>query len=598
MQYVIIYILAHTLIRAGAAAVYFGVPFSFLFALLVTHYSQTGGNGSLLLVSIHCFGKVVQYFGENDSFWSLETDREEYEFDHGLLIPSGMTSRTSSPDELGQRCNGNTHGSLQVPVVKRAYNSAGDLTYRPGAMQQLSERGQEHSSLVSLGLPPSLQSHWAVKASRRNLSFFGNLARSLAVTDSFLSSILRMGTFFAVVVAVLICSISIASVAQQRLNIFPQLISFHKLSNQALHFDHRVVNVTLYPTPEYTKHQTKRSIDRDFHIPGNALRYNRSEPYYAACDWTWESYSLLDFALLSELAYFDDPQDGSLTSIVNQLFPGNQFVSITSHDKVSSGPLYLEVATRDLTIIAIRGTDIGRLRDFMEDAKLFGEPFIFHMLSAVFPTIRFWSTNTAARVIEWLFELNSFFGLHEEPEYYKPLVERVLELSQTGRKVIITGHSLGGGLARIVGALTDLPSVSFSPPGLAMSHRKYSVTHKDGSVTRINSRGIHGKSLAVVTDHDFLAQVDHQVGLVQRIVCDKDDKAHQNSCHLLEGTICHILEHCGDRRHRFSSCEFTYDITAILPTILSLSNSHLVILLTTLLLGPVTIALAVIPDIM
>lgn len=598
MQYVVIYILAHTLIRAGAAAIYFGVPFSIAFALLVTHYSQTGGNGSLLLVSIHCFGKVVQYFGENDSFWSLESDKEEYEFDHGLFIPSSVTSRSTSPDEHSARCNGNGSHTLQVPKVRRGYNSAGDLTYRPGAIQQLSERGQEHSSLVSLGLPSSLQTHWAVKASRRNWSFFGNLARSLTVTDSFLSSILRMGTFIAALIAVLICSISVASVAQQRLNIFPQLISFHKLSNQALHFDHRIVNVTLFPTAEYAKHRGNFFMNKDHFTYGSILPHNRSEPYYAACDWTWEGYSLLDFALLSELAYFDDPRDGSLNAIVNDLFPGNHFSAITAYDKISSGPLYLEISSKELTIIAIRGTDIGRLRDFMEDAKLFGEPIIFHMLSAVFPTIRFWSTNTAARVIEWLYELNSFFGLHEEPEYYKPLVERVVELSQSGKKVMITGHSLGGGLARIVGALTELPSVSFSPPGLAMSHRKYSVTHKDGSVTRISSRGIHGKSLAVVTDNDFLAQVDHQVGLVQRILCDKDDKAHQNSCHLLEGTICHILEHCGDRKRRFASCEFTYDIATLLPTILSLPRSHLVIILTALLLGPLTIALAVIPDIM
>lgn len=128
-----------------------------------------------------------------------------------------------------------------------------------------------------------------------------------------------------------------------------------------------------------------------------------------------------------------------------------------------------------------------------------------------------------------------------------------------------------------------------------MSHRKYSITHSDGTVTRIDSRKIHGRSLSVVTDHDFLAQVDHQVGLVQRITCDMDDKALQNSCHLLEGTICHILEHCGDRKRRFDSCTYTYDIAAALPST-ALSNGHLAILMPALLLGPVMIALAIIPE--
>ena len=39
-------------------------------------------------------------------------------------------------------------------------------------------------------------------------------------------------------------------------------------------------------------------------------------------------------------------------------------------------------------------------------------------------------------------------------------------VEEKNHHVIITGHSLGGGLARIVGTLTNVPSVSFSPPGL------------------------------------------------------------------------------------------------------------------------------------
>ena len=108
----------------------------------------------------------------------------------------------------------------------------------------------------------------------------------------------------------------------------------------------------------------------------------------------------------------------------------------------------------------------------MEDIKMFVEPICFTLLSWIFPTIRLWSQDTTSRVIEWLFEFNSFFGLKGEAEYYKPLTEHLFDMIEhTNKSVIITGHSLGGGLARIVGTLTGLPSVSFSPPGLALSHR-------------------------------------------------------------------------------------------------------------------------------
>ena len=41
-------------------------------------------------------------------------------------------------------------------------------------------------------------------------------------------------------------------------------------------------------------------------------------------------------------------------------------------------------------------------------------------------------------------------------EYYQPLVRRVLELVERGERVIVTGHSLGGGLAGVVGALAGV----------------------------------------------------------------------------------------------------------------------------------------------
>jgi alpha-beta hydrolase superfamily lysophospholipase len=100
-----------------------------------------------------------------------------------------------------------------------------------------------------------------------------------------------------------------------------------------------------------------------------------------------------------------------------------------------------------------------------------------------------------------------------EAEYYRPLVHRVQELSARGEKVVLTGHSLGGGLARIVASLTELPSVSFSPPGLELSHRKYSVREPDGTLRRLsNDHGaLHHRSVAVVVENDWISHVDNQV---------------------------------------------------------------------------------------
>jgi hypothetical protein len=98
------------------------------------------------------------------------------------------------------------------------------------------------------------------------------------------------------------------------------------------------------------------------------------------------------------------------------------------------------------------GTDIGRLHDILEDFKTYAEPVIFTLLSMIFPTIRFWSHDTTSSVIEWFYQLNSFLGLQGEAEYYRTLVERVLELAEEHHdnesvkhspSIVLCGHSLG-----------------------------------------------------------------------------------------------------------------------------------------------------------
>ena len=95
-----------------------------------------------------------------------------------------------------------------------------------------------------------------------------------------------------------------------------------------------------------------------------------------------------------------------------------------------------------------------------------------------------------------------------------------------------------------------------------------------------------------------ITQVDHQVGLVQKILCDKDDKAHQNSCHLLEGTICHLLQHCGDPKHRFSKCQYDVDIGAVAPSVISFAWAHRWVLSPSALMLTLMVAFAIVPELL
>lgn len=81
-------------------------------------------------------------------------------------------------------------------------------------------------------------------------------------------------------------------------------------------------------------------------------------------------------------------------------------------------------------------------------------------------------------------------------------------------------------------------------------------------------------------------------------MCDASDKSHQNACHLLEGTICHLLQHCGDERERFLECSFSFNINTVIPFLEELVWTHKWIALPVLFSVPIMTALAIVPEIL
>jgi len=111
---------------------------------------------------------------------------------------------------------------------------------------------------------------------------------------------------------------------------------------------------------------------------------------YATCGAEWNGLNLLDLAILSELAYFD-PKGHNLDEIVELMFNphgdksrGKLFeVQIPPDEMRKSGiAQYFEAYSEELnvSVVAIRGTDVGRLSDIIEDVKIFKEPVLLSML--------------------------------------------------------------------------------------------------------------------------------------------------------------------------------------------------------------------------
>jgi hypothetical protein len=122
----------------------------------------------------------------------------------------------------------------------------------------------------------------------------------------------------------------------------------------------------------------------------------------------------------------------------------------------------------------------------------------------------------------------------------------------------ISGHSLGGGLASIIGQMLGLPAVSFSGPGTWITAGPLGLP--DPPQPQLE--------FVVVPELDPVPRADDHVGTVAAIKCRSSDPG---SCHSIERTCCELLHSCGDPYGRtLTSCatRYGYDVNrqGTLPT--------------------------------
>ena len=103
--------------------------------------------------------------------------------------------------------------------------------------------------------------------------------------------------------------------------------------------------------------------------------------------------------------------------------------------------------------------------------------------------------------------------------------------------VVMVGHSLGGGLAQIVGVRHNFTTFSFSGPGIKMSHRKFNIRDVES---------IDQLVVSIQPERDVVPMIDIQSLNVNHISCKKSTL----DCHSMTRTICELVTQCGDIRGR------------------------------------------------
>uniref|UniRef100_A0A0C3TW99 Fungal lipase-type domain-containing protein n=1 Tax=Guillardia theta (strain CCMP2712) TaxID=905079 RepID=A0A0C3TW99_GUITC len=225
-----------------------------------------------------------------------------------------------------------------------------------------------------------------------------------------------------------------------------------------------------------------------------------------------------------------------------------------------------------------------------------------------------------------------------DPEYkYNRVVEYIRkvvypDLPQS-HQLVLTGHSLGGGIAHIAAALLNEPVVSFTPPGAYQSLSKH--LYWNAKDRRQLHQAAHNRTVTILAENDMIGKlyypplsilssslspslllllscppstllicvVQGEFSTLMEVTLErmntKQDRTGQDrtgqdrtgqdrtgqdrtgqdrslapltsefsdqlgpvGCHMLENTICNLIQKCG-KDHRWASCHFSYEATPL-----------------------------------
>ena len=100
------------------------------------------------------------------------------------------------------------------------------------------------------------------------------------------------------------------------------------------------------------------------------------------------------------------------------------------------------------------------------------------------------------------------------------------------RHIVIVGHSLGGGLAKLFGRIIDKQAISLSGPGVNAFHSLWGYEGK--------SENFEISAIDLVPDMDLVPRVEVSGGTIYRIIC----KEGVLNCHSKDKSLCEVLIMC------------------------------------------------------
>ncbi|EGZ23757.1 hypothetical protein PHYSODRAFT_482204 [Phytophthora sojae] len=279
--------------------------------------------------------------------------------------------------------------------------------------------------------------------------------------------------------------------------------------------------------------ETTHGVSASVTINGKVITFDDTSEY-AACSISYQGLSVLDLALMADAVY-------GITTEIQQTALENRFNGtelenweyVARNNESTDGQQWMEIyfPTINMTVITVRGT--ASATDALEDMHFW---FGITIMQAANVFVPFLKQLPRAFVVNML-SMRLIASVMPSPVFTDLLNHAVDTRSRVGNNLVITGHSLGGAIAAMIGAKTKTSAVSFSGPGLLYSLGRFDITSQD----------VRDYVLTMKPRKDIIPSVDELGGLVQEIRCKKSSPM---GCHSTSTHLCELYFSCGDPRQR------------------------------------------------
>ena len=264
------------------------------------------------------------------------------------------------------------------------------------------------------------------------------------------------------------------------------------------------------------------------HIPIYLFMPFINDAYYyndKIVDYEHYYYSSLQIPTYKEFFYDDNYKIDKIRNLINGT-EGESVKMVQYNIRKQSEKV------NEVTILAIKGT--SNKKDVFIDFQLYFPSILLSLLS-VFSIQGSQKSSLSFKFIEYSLSVpyRLFFQYSLVQSYLNDLKKAYKENYDSFYKnIIIVGHSLGGGLAKLLGRMLNKQAVSLSGPGVNAFH---SLWGYEGY-----SENFELSAIDLVPDMDLVPRVEVSGGTVYRIIC----KEGPFGCHGKTTSLCEVLIMC------------------------------------------------------